>query len=105
MAQKPKKSPVAAALKKKGTVTVGRLKEVRDSLIQEGQRKMGAGDAAMSHSKRSKETGEKSWHGKTAKESEDYAHMFWAAGTADHDRADRYDGLIKKAISVSKKRK
>lgn len=77
-----------AAAKAKNMVTVGRLKQIADSLENKGQLKMGAGDMRWEM--------DKNMPG---------AQRMYAEGRIDLDRADRYRSLANKAIRESQKSK
>lgn len=79
--------PKMAAKPNKNIVTVGTLKRVTDSLYDKAGLKMGAGD--MRNEINKDKAG---------------AQRLYADAWADINRADRYKGLINKALKKSKKK-
>jgi len=80
---------------KPAKVTIGRLKEVRDSLVNRAQLQMGGGESADRSAKASNKSGKKDWLGRTSEQASQSAQNLYSQGFSNYDRADRYDKIIK----------
>jgi len=87
---------------KPAKVTIGRLKEVRDSLVNRAQLQMGGGESADRSAKASKKSGKRDWLGNTSEQSSQLAQNLYSQGFSNYDRADRYDKIIKRVTNKKK---
>lgn len=85
-------------------VTVGRLKQVRDSLVNKAKLLGGGGDSAYQDYKKAASTKKKDWLGRSAEQAKDAANRMWSESRSNYDRADRYSKIIKNAEQKAKKK-
>jgi hypothetical protein len=92
-----KTTKTVIAKPKPAKVTIGRLRQVSDSLMNQASLSVGGGHYAYKSYLKNKKEGGKSNLGRSANESLEASNRMVNSGLSDYDRAERYNKIIKKS--------